>query len=113
MDEKMTTLMQDLGPISPDWTIAELITWLSDDDARPHDPALRHPLSLIEAALTGAPWSRTPSTVALVRSLTLAAPGHAASVIAEVLLPPQRLSLVARADDDGAGGSTTPQRQVA
>lgn len=109
----MTTLIPDLGPISRDWTIAELITWLSDDDARQHDPALRHPLSLIEAALTGAPWSRTPSTVALVRSLALAAPGHATSVIAEILLPPQRLSLVAHADGDGTDGSRMPQRQVA
>lgn len=86
MDKPLTTLAADLGPIDPDWTITELIEWLSDD-ARQHDPALQHPLALIEAALTGERWSRTPSTVALIRSLVLAARGRGRSVIADVLLP--------------------------
>lgn len=72
----------------------ELVEWLSDD-SRQHDPALQHPLSLIEAALTGEQWSRTPSTVALIRSLTLAAPQHESSVIADILLPSRGLTLVA------------------
>ncbi len=86
MDTPLTTLSSDLEPIDPNWTIAELVEWLSDD-ARQHDPALQQPLALIEAALTGSAWSRSPSTVALIRSLTLAAPHRPGSVIADVLLP--------------------------
>lgn len=56
------------GPIHPDWTIAELVAWLGDD-ARQHDATLLHPLTRIEALITGARWARTPSTVALIRSI--------------------------------------------
>lgn len=94
MDKPFATLAPNLGPINPDWTITELVEWLSDD-SRQHDPALQHPLALIEAALTGEAWSRTPSTVALIRSLTAAAREHGSSVIADILLPSQYLSLVA------------------
>lgn len=72
-----------LAPISPDWTIAELVEWLADD-SRQHDVALQHPLALIERAVTGETWIRTPSTVALVRSLTSAARTHGAVVIADL-----------------------------
>jgi hypothetical protein len=86
MDQPLTTLAEDLGPIQIDWTIAELVTWLAED-SRQHDPALQHPLAVIEAAVTGVPWTRTPSTVALIRSLTLAGHDHGSSVIADILLP--------------------------
>lgn len=86
MDTPLTIPAADLGPIDPNWTIRELVEWLSDD-SRQHDRSLQHPLALIEAALTGATWSRTPSTVALIRSLTLAAQDHPGSVIADALLP--------------------------
>ena len=86
MDKPFATLAADLGPIDPNWTIVELIEWLSDD-SRQHDSALQHPLALIEGALTGEEWVRPPSTVALIRSLTLAAQDHAGSVIADALLP--------------------------
>ena len=71
-----TSFGLDLGPIQRDWTIGELLAWLQDD-ARTHDPALREPLALIEAAVTGTPWPTTPSpvapsTVALIRSLAAA-----------------------------------------
>ncbi|PRA78976.1 hypothetical protein [Microbacterium sp. MYb66] len=94
MDKPLTTHAQILGPISPDWTITELIAWLSED-SRQHDPALQQPLALIEAALTGEQWPRPPSTVALIRSLAAAGRDHASSVIADLLLPSQNLSLVA------------------
>lgn len=94
MDKPLNTHARILDPISPDWTIAELITWLSDD-SRQHDPALQHPLALIESALTGEQWSRPPSTVALIRSLAVAGRDQASSVIADLLLPSQNLSLVA------------------
>jgi hypothetical protein len=71
MSTPTTTLASNLGPINPDWTIAELVEWLSDD-SRQHDPALQHPLAVIEAAMTGEQWSRTPSTVALIRSIAAA-----------------------------------------
>ncbi|WP_136051846.1 hypothetical protein [Microbacterium sp. K36] len=61
-----------LGPIDSDWTIGELLAWL-EDDTRTHDPSLREPLALIEAAVTGAPWPVAPSPVALIRSLAVAA----------------------------------------
>lgn len=86
METPLTTLTPDLGPIDPNWTIAELVEWLSDD-SRQHDPALQHPLVLIEAALTGEQWSRTPSTVALIRSVAMAAPHHPGTVIADILFP--------------------------
>ncbi|MBO9627156.1 MAG: hypothetical protein J7484_12375 [Microbacterium sp.] len=55
-------------PLDPEWTVDDLLAFLSDD-AVTHDPALRHPLSRLEQALTGANWTRTPSTVALIRSI--------------------------------------------
>ncbi|PRB12512.1 hypothetical protein [Microbacterium sp. MYb62] len=112
MDKPLTTLATDLGPIDPYWTIAELIEWLSDD-SRQHDPALQFPLALIESALTGEQWSRTPSTVALIRSLTLAAPHRPDSVIADVLLPVAvpAAHLVSGRPKPRAEGK--PQRQVA
>lgn len=66
-----TTSSCDLGPISPDWTIFELLDWLTDD-TRQHDESLRGPLAVIEASLTGRPWAGDPSTVALIRSLAAA-----------------------------------------
>lgn len=99
MEKPLTTPLPDLGPIDPDWTITELVAWLSED-SRQHDPALQHPLALIEAALTGEPWSRPPSTVALIRSLTASArtrpsSPRLSSTIADLLLPSHFLSLVA------------------
>lgn len=77
MTASTTSFGLDLGPIHRDWTIGELLAWLQDD-ARTHDPALREPLARIEAAVTGTPWQTAsstvaPSTVALIRSLALAA----------------------------------------
>ena len=72
MDTVTTRTGMLLDPINPEWTIAQLLDWLGDD-SRQHDEALRHPLAVIEAALTGAPWSATPSTVALIRSISDAA----------------------------------------
>ncbi len=71
----MTNDLGFLAPIQPDWTIAELVARLTDD-ARQHDPALRHPLALVEAAVTGARWTGEPSTVALIRSLAAAVREH-------------------------------------
>lgn len=68
MDTFFATRSPDIGPIDPDWTIDALVEWLSDD-ARQHDPALRLPLARIEAELTGARWTGSPSTVALIRSI--------------------------------------------
>ncbi len=94
MNTPLTTLDQDLGPIDPNWTITELVAWLSED-SRQHDPALQRPLALIDAALTGEPWARTPSTIVLIRSLAVAARSHGSSAIADLLLPSPPLSLVA------------------
>ncbi|CAH0248686.1 hypothetical protein SRABI76_03186 [Microbacterium oxydans] len=69
MDTLTATRTSDHGPIDTDWTIDDLIQWLSDD-AGQHDEALRRPLARIEALLTGTTWSGTPSTVALIRSIT-------------------------------------------
>lgn len=77
MRRTATTSSGDLGPIRGDWTIGELLVWLADD-IRTHDPSLRDHLALIEAAVTGTPWPTAssavaPSTVAVIRSLALAA----------------------------------------
>ena len=69
MSQPFPTLDDVLAPILPDWTIRDLLAWLSDD-TRLNDEALRDPLMVIEAALTGAPWTQKPSTVALIRSIT-------------------------------------------
>lgn len=71
----LATGTEVLAPIPLDWTIVELVDWLSDD-SRQHDPALRHPLAVIEAAVTCAAWVGTPSTVALIRSLAASARTH-------------------------------------
>lgn len=71
MTHSLTTERQDLGPISPNWTIRELVDWLSDD-TRVHDHTIHPALVLIETALTGASWTGTPSTIALIRSLAAA-----------------------------------------
>lgn len=68
MSRTLTTIDPNLVPIDPDWTMRELVAWLSED-SRQHDPALQHPLARIEALITGAHWARTPSTVALIRSI--------------------------------------------
>jgi hypothetical protein len=69
MDTLTATRTSDHGPIDPDWTIGDLLHRLSDD-ARQHDPALRHPLASVEASLTDTAWARTPSTIALIRSIS-------------------------------------------
>ncbi len=72
MDTTGATRTSDSGPIVPEWTITQLLEWLSDD-AHQHDVTLQHPLARIEALITGAHWARTPSTVALIRSIAVAA----------------------------------------
>ncbi|UUE20248.1 hypothetical protein [Microbacterium sp. J1-1] len=71
MNRNLATSLPRTGPINPDWTITQLLEWLSDD-ARQHDVALQHPLARVEALMTGARWARTPSTVALIRSIAAA-----------------------------------------
>lgn len=71
MDTAITTEQLDLGPIDPNWTIEQLLDHLTDDSAL-GDPALAPVLRRVEAAVTGVDWTRTPSVVALVRSLALA-----------------------------------------
>lgn len=83
MSIRIATDLAVLAPISPDWTIAELVEWLTEG-SRQHDVALQHPLALIEGAVTGEAWIGTPSTVALVRSLVTAARTHGAVVIADL-----------------------------
>ncbi|MFS0894373.1 hypothetical protein [Microbacterium sp. 179-I 3D3 NHS] len=68
MSTQFRTIDDLLAPIIPDWTIRDLLEWLSDDD-RAHDESLRRPLGIIEAALTGSPWTGEPSTTALTRSI--------------------------------------------
>ncbi|MFJ3473158.1 hypothetical protein ACIPJ1_09515 [Microbacterium maritypicum] len=71
MNTHLASRPSETGPINPDWTIAQLLEWLSDD-VRQHDVMLQHPLARIEALMTGARWARTPSTVALIRSIAAA-----------------------------------------
>ncbi|EQM86129.1 hypothetical protein [Microbacterium maritypicum] len=71
MNTHLASRPAETGPINPDWTIAQLLEWLSDD-VRQHEVTLQHPLARIEASLTGARWARTPSTVALIRSIAAA-----------------------------------------
>lgn len=71
MTSPRTSLDGLLEPIISDWTIRDLLEWLSED-ARTHDDALRRPLRVIDAALTGASWQQEPSTIALVRSIAAA-----------------------------------------
>lgn len=118
MDHSHATLIDDSGPISQDWTSAPHISYrhsdaavpsrpavdslvpfdpgatldevlhLLSDDARQHDPALRHPLLAIEQALTGRPWHDTPSTIALIRSIADVArctPAARSATLAELI----------------------------
>lgn len=71
MDTRVATTPTLLGPINQDWTIADLLQRLADDSWHA-DEALRHPLTLIEAALTADSWAAVPSTTALIRSIALA-----------------------------------------
>ncbi|MEA1263291.1 hypothetical protein MicroSTF_09660 [Microbacterium sp. STF-2] len=71
MNTHLASFPSETGPINPDWTIAQLLEWLSDD-VHQHEVTLQHPLARIEASLTGARWARTPSTVALIRSIAAA-----------------------------------------
>ncbi|WP_223622645.1 hypothetical protein [Microbacterium sp. EST19A] len=68
MTQPFTTLDDVLAPILPDWTIRDLLEWLSDD-TRLTDEALRDPLMIIDAALTRSRWTHEPSSVALTRSI--------------------------------------------
>lgn len=90
MDTRIASTPSNPGPIDLDWTIGQLLEWLSDD-IRQHEVTLQHPLARIEAQMTGAHWARTPSTVALIRSIAAAvrnAPARASIRISE-LSPPQ------------------------
>ncbi|MCT1476891.1 hypothetical protein [Microbacterium sp. p3-SID336] len=71
MDTAITTELLDLGPIDTNWTIEQLLDHLTDDSAV-GDPALAPALRQVEAAVTAVDWTRTPSVVALIRSLALA-----------------------------------------
>ena len=68
MNTLLASSPSDSGPIDRDWTIGQLLEWLRDD-VRQHEVTLQHPLARIEALMTGAHWARTPSTVALIRSI--------------------------------------------
>lgn len=106
MDTPFTTLDTVLAPILPDWTIRDLLEWLSDD-ARTHDEALRDPLMIIEAALTGSPWTRAPSTVALTRSIasTVQASSRLRNMRLDDLLPRARGIRSAPPTEDAAAFS--------
>ena len=96
-------------PITSDWTIRQLLDWLADDD-RPHDPALRDRLALIESAATGSGWTREPSTIALIRSLAGAAratPALLATTIRELGRGDMRPAIVTRAMEEEFRGSDT------
>lgn len=84
MDQPLTREIVELGPMSADWTIDELIEWLAEDSLQ-NDPALQPPLAAIEAALTGESWTRTPAAIALIRSLAALGREHGSSVIADIL----------------------------
>lgn len=89
------------GPISPDWTIDELLQRFSDDallERARLDERLRLDLARIEAAASAAtgasPWIRVPSAVALVRSLDAlqrSAPALRAARLGELCAPPLSL----------------------
>lgn len=112
MDKSFATSAVYHGPIAPNWTLSELVAWLSDD-SRQHDPELQRPLALIEAALTGAGWSRTPSTVSLIRSLTLLVPTHGAVAIAELVAPSRIRARVAQIHGDRCDAGAILRPQVA
>jgi hypothetical protein len=82
---------ENLDPISPEWTIRELVEWLSEDP-RQHDPALHGPLTRIETALTGATWTGEPSMIALIRSLAAAVRTQGDLRIIDVLSPSSRIA---------------------
>lgn len=80
------------GPIDPDWTLAELLDWLADDDSRSEEE--HRILARIEAAASTAagapPWAGAPGAVALVRSLDAlrrALPALGSVRLGELLVP--------------------------
>lgn len=91
MTQPIAIQRQDLEPISPEWTIRELVEWLAGDSCQ-HDPTLRRPLELIETALTGASWNSEPSTIALIRSLAAAVHTQGDLRIVDVLSPTSRIA---------------------
>ena len=101
MDTALTTEPLDLGPIDANWTIGQLLDHLTDDRAL-DDPALALVLGRVEAAVTGSDWTRTPSVVALIRSL-------AAAVAAAPELRPRTLADLLRT----APPATRPAAAVA
>jgi hypothetical protein len=74
------------GPVAPDWTIRDFVAWIADDDARPHDEALRPLLSavLADIAPDASPGLTPRSPVALVR--VIASRLRAAPALREVAL---------------------------
>jgi hypothetical protein len=59
------------SPVSPDWTIHDLLAWTGADDARVHDESLRPILSALATGLDAdaAPGLIPQSPIALVRAL--------------------------------------------
>ncbi|MCC2031706.1 hypothetical protein [Microbacterium allomyrinae] len=64
----------NLGPLQPNWTVRDLLSWIAEDDTRCHEPALTPLVAALDRALRPerrpADGSVTMSSpVGLVRSL--------------------------------------------
>jgi hypothetical protein len=60
-----------LGPVSPDWTIAEVLAWIGADDARCHDERLVGILDAVRRALDPGAAPVTGRVVVLVRAVAM------------------------------------------
>lgn len=77
-----------LGPVSPDWTIAEMLSWIGADDARCHDERLVGALDAVCRALDPGAVPLTGRVVALVRQLAMQVsmrPGSGERTVGEVV----------------------------
>ncbi|WP_314457246.1 hypothetical protein [uncultured Microbacterium sp.] len=80
-----------LGPVSPDWTIAEMLAWIGADDARCHDERLVGILDAVCRALDPGAAPATGRVVGLVRAVAMqvaAQPGSGERVVGEVVGAP-------------------------
>ncbi|MDQ1131141.1 hypothetical protein [Microbacterium sp. SORGH_AS_0888] len=65
-----------LDPLTPNWTIADLLDWIAADDVRCHDTKLTVVLEAVDRALGAPAAAVAPSSpVALVRAIATRAAG--------------------------------------
>ncbi|MBB3156438.1 hypothetical protein FHS07_000122 [Microbacterium proteolyticum] len=96
MNRSLSLESSFFGPMSPDWTVADLLAWIGADDARCHDERLVRILDAVCRALDPGTTPATGRVVGLVRAVAMrvaAQPGSGERLVGEVVGVPSAAAL--------------------